>query len=161
MKINNLNIALLEKDKQHFILLSIGLTILILLAGILLFSFAKERLSTKLVLKQSTELQLQKNLISKNNSDLLITISDLKEAQREEDALLGLIVHDLKAPIGQIQSLIELLTQEVQPETLKKEDVRVYLKSMNLSFTRIDELISSIIHAHKVATDSNVQTHLN
>ena len=120
MKINNLNIALLEKDKQHFILLSIGLTILILLAGILLFSFAKERLSAKLVLKQSTELQLQKNLISKNNSDLLITISDLKEAQREEDALLGLIVHDLKAPIGQIQSLIELLTQEVQPETLKK-----------------------------------------
>ncbi len=32
---------------------------------------------------------------------------------------------------------------------------------MNLSFTRIDELILSIIHAYKVATDSNVQTHLN
>jgi|TARA_B110000879_G_scaffold15764_2_gene19410 hypothetical protein len=32
---------------------------------------------------------------------------------------------------------------------------------MNLSFIRIDELISSIINAHKTATTPNVKTHLN
>ncbi len=161
MKVNNLNVALLEKDKQQFVLLSTGLSTLIILAGLLLFFFAKERRTSNLITSQSIKLERQKNLISKNNVDLLITISDLKDAKREEEALLGLIVHDLKAPIGQIQSLIELLTEEMKPETLKKEDVRVYSKSMNLSFTRIDELISSIINAHKTATNPNLKTHLN
>lgn len=161
MKINNLNIALLEKDKQRFILLSIGLFALSILGGILLFLFVKERKTSKLVNKQAEELQIQKNLILKNNADLLITISDLKEVEREEQALLGLIAHDLKAPIGQIQSLIELLTGEIEPKTLNKEDVRVYLKTMDLSFARIDELISSIIQTNKSSSDLNVKTHLN
>ncbi|MAZ35906.1 MAG: hypothetical protein CL842_00455 [Crocinitomicaceae bacterium] len=161
MKINNLNIALLEKDKQRFILLSIGLFALSILGGILLFLFVKERKTSKLVNKQAEELQIQKKFISKNNADLLITISDLREAEREEEALLGLIAHDLKAPIGQIQSLIELLTGEIEPKTLNKEDVRVYLKTMNLSFARIDELISTIIQTHKSSSDLNVKTHLN
>jgi hypothetical protein len=74
MKVNNLNIALLEKDKQQFVLLSTGLTTLIILAEILLFFFAKERRTLNLITSQSRKLERQKNLISKNNLDLLITI---------------------------------------------------------------------------------------
>ncbi|MFT6137306.1 MAG: hypothetical protein ACJASM_000045 [Salibacteraceae bacterium] len=74
MKVNNLNVALLEKDKQQFVLLSTGLTTLIILAEILLFFFAKERRTLNLITSQSRKLERQKNLISKNNLDLLITI---------------------------------------------------------------------------------------
>ncbi|MFQ3325527.1 MAG: hypothetical protein ACI8YC_000155 [Salibacteraceae bacterium] len=74
MKVNNLNVALLEKDKQQFVLLSTGLTTLIILAEILLFFFAKERRTLNLITSQSIKLERQKNLISKNNLDLLITI---------------------------------------------------------------------------------------
>jgi|TARA_B110000879_G_scaffold15764_2_gene19409 hypothetical protein len=74
MKVNNLNVALLEKDKQQFVLLSTGLTTLIILARILLFFFAKERRTVNLITSHSIKLESQKNLISKNNVDLLITI---------------------------------------------------------------------------------------
>jgi uncharacterized membrane protein len=83
MKVNNLNVALLEKDKQQFVLLSTGLTTLIILAEILLFFFAKERRTLNLITSQSRKLERQKNLISKNNLDkILKTLREKKKKKR-------------------------------------------------------------------------------
>lgn len=161
LKLSQLNQAILEKESQNLYLTLIGLFALIILAAIILIVFLKERRISKIAMKQAEELEKQHDLLVKKNEDFLITISDLKEARREEDLLRGMIAHDLKSPIGQIQSLIELLTLEISPKTLQNEDVKTYLNTLELTFKRIDELIASIISAHKSSNKLKSSLELN
>jgi signal transduction histidine kinase len=113
---------------------------------------------TSEILKKNIELELQKNDILKKNEILLQhkneieaqanTLKEQKEELNEsiasKDKLFSIISHDLRAPLGNIKNMIDLLTEHPERFDLEKRN-RIFENFSSISkstFYLIDNLLN-------------------
>ncbi|WMN12439.1 HAMP domain-containing sensor histidine kinase [Marivirga salinae] len=116
--------------------------LLAVLLSLLIFGFIKyrtHRLSItnkkleKIVKKRTSELRSQKERLKQANEEL-------KTINNELDNFVYRSSHDLVAPLKSLRGLISVAEMSDRPE-----DIREYFKYMNVSITKLEEFIKSIM----------------
>ena len=88
----------------------------------------------------------------KNNLKISKTNKELQETNREKDALMGIVAHDLRTPISQIKGLVKLLEME---EKLPKSQLEI-LENLNKAITHGDVLISELLELNNIENQKNI-----
>lgn len=88
----------------------------------------------------------------KTNIKISKTNLELKEINREKDALMGIVAHDLRTPISQIKGLVKLLEME---ENISPNQVEI-INNLNKSITHGDVLISELLELNNIENQVNV-----
>lgn len=96
---------------------------------------------------------LRQNLISSNNElnnksrELHKAIADLKILNEQKNQFIGIAAHDLRNPIGSINSLCELMIEE---SWLSSDEQRDFLKLIHEASGRLLELLSELLDIAKI-----------
>ncbi|WP_375579466.1 ATP-binding protein [Marivirga tractuosa] len=116
--------------------------LLVLIVGLLIYGFIKyrtHRLSfankklEKIVKERTSELRSQKERLKEANEEL-------KTINNELDNFVYRSSHDLVAPLKSLRGLISVAGMSHNPEEIKE-----YFKLMNISITKLEEFIKSIM----------------
>jgi two-component system, sensor histidine kinase and response regulator len=81
--------------------------------------------------------------ISTRNNELTVALAKLAELNREKSELMGIVAHDLKNPIGAVQTLSDMMLMD--DESLDAEERTKFLRLINGSSARALELINSVL----------------
>lgn len=108
----------------------------ILLTIGLLFSFYYSRINRL----KKTEALLQKE-VSKQTKELVENNKKLEELDREKDGIIGIMAHDLRGPLNNIQGLSQLLESN---ENLDEEQ-KTYIGYINKSVKSGNSLITDLL----------------
>ena len=94
-----------------------------------------------MVYRNSKKLKLKNKKITDQKNEIERKNEDLHSLNEEKNNLIGIVAHDLKSPINQIQGLLSLIkmTSKVDDESIK------YLDMMERSSLRLNEMISKIL----------------
>lgn len=123
----NLDLQQKEFENKFFLLFSLSL---ILFCGMLFFYFKKAK---------------------KDNEKITNTNNELKEINREKDALMGIVAHDLRTPISQIKGLVKLLEMEESVSKSQKDIVENLYKAISHG----DVLISELLELNTLENQNN------
>lgn len=86
----------------------------------------------------------------RNSQEISETNKQLIEINREKDALMGIVAHDLKTPISQIKGLVNLLNLT---ENVSDEQIEI-LKNLNKAISHGDVLIGELLELNEIENDS-------
>ncbi|QWX83006.1 GHKL domain-containing protein [Cellulophaga sp. HaHaR_3_176] len=89
---------------------------------------------------KNTEVMLQKE-VSKQTKELVENNKKLEELHREKDGIIGIIAHDLRGPLNNIQGLSQLLESN---ENLDEKQ-KTYLSYINKSIKSGNSLITDLL----------------
>tara|TARA_R110002020_G_scaffold921_8_gene4602 strand:- start:12226 stop:14175 length:1950 start_codon:yes stop_codon:yes gene_type:complete len=92
----------LELNRRLIILVGLGS---VLILGLLIWLF----LLNRNIKKYNADLILQKQQIHKQNEDLEAKSLQLQEINQTKNKLFSIIGHDLRGPVGQVKSIVDLL----------------------------------------------------
>ncbi|MDB2606351.1 ATP-binding protein [Zobellia sp.] len=92
-----------------------------------------------------TEVMLQKE-VSKQTKELLENNRELKELHREKDGIIGIVAHDLRAPLNNIHGLTQLFEDN---ENLDEEQ-KTYIGYINKSVKSGNSLITDLLFMSNV-----------
>lgn len=95
----------IKKDTSKILYLSIIAVVCLVMALIFFLFYRKFK-------NQSNLLTVQKNLISKQIIELESQNNKLEQINQEKNDLIGVVSHDLKAPLNRAQALIDLIVQD-------------------------------------------------
>ncbi|MCE7053848.1 tetratricopeptide repeat-containing sensor histidine kinase [Algoriphagus sp. AGSA1] len=99
---NEIQATRLTMNKKIMLLVGIGLALILGLLIRLYFLNRKIR-------KYNASLILQKQQIHRHNIDLEIKSRELQEINQTKNKLFSIIGHDLRGPVGQVKSIVDLL----------------------------------------------------
>lgn len=114
---------------------------MIIVTGFLLYTFKNQR-RLRLLL---SALEDQKNDIQKKNKAL-------EKLNSDRDALIGVIVHDLKNPLSSISGLVEVMSMNELDE-----ENRSLLSMIDISSKKMQRLVNNLLDIKKVER-SDIQT---
>jgi ligand-binding sensor domain-containing protein/signal transduction histidine kinase len=110
----------------------------------------KMQLLEEIVEERTLELARQKNMVLEKNHQLEQSRMDLEhinqeliEINKEKNHLIGVVAHDLKSPLNQINGLIEVM--RMMGENLSKDEREEYNGYIQNSVTRLNNMISQIL----------------
>ncbi|QSE96864.1 sensor histidine kinase [Fulvivirga lutea] len=91
------------------------------------------------ITQMHTELQNQKNEILEKNEELI-------NLNNEKNNLIGIVAHDLKSPLNQIEGLVSLikLTSQLEGETLQ------FVETISTSVGRLNAMITKILDTEAI-----------
>ncbi|GAB3930295.1 ATP-binding protein [Mucilaginibacter myungsuensis] len=147
------NVALIKTQHRTIALLVTFLLVaVVFLFVIFIYYRQKNRLNNKLHV-QHKELGLQKQLIEAQRADL-------QEVNKLKDKLLGIIGHDLRTPIANLSSIIDLFAEDyVTADEVKKLmlDIAPVVKGAELTLSNLMDFASGQIKGQTVsATNINL-----
>lgn len=119
--------------------------------GFYYFQINAERRKTKKLAKkvkertfkieeQKNKLSTQTDQLSQTNKKLNWKNDQLTELNQEKNLLMGVVAHDLKAPLGQITMLLDLVASEKDSEQSNK-----HFEMINESIAKQNEMITRIL----------------
>ncbi len=85
------------------------------------------------------------NTIEEQKNNLFVRNQKIEKLNTERQALMGVIVHDLKNPIAIISGFLELIEDEYVSDSNKK-----YLSHINQANTRMKSLVTSLLDIHEL-----------
>lgn len=136
----------IKKDAFKIIYLSIAAVLFLLMSMFFFFFYRK-------FAKQSVELTVQKNLISKQVLELENQNQKLERMNQEKTDLIGIVSHDLKAPLNRAQALIDLIIMdETSTFNITQQNLFQKLKS---EITDEKALITEILNAELLEIEIN------
>jgi len=91
--------------------------------------------------EQKNELSLQTDQLLQVNKKLNLKNDQLTELNQEKNLLMGVVAHDLKAPLGHITMLLEIEASEKDSEQSKK-----HFEMINKSIAKQNEMITRILN---------------
>jgi signal transduction histidine kinase len=125
----NLDLQQKEFENKFFLLFSLSLS---LFCGMLFFYFKKAK---------------------KDNEKITNTNNELQEINREKDALMGIVAHDLRTPISQIKGLVKLLEMELNVSSNQIE----IIENLNKAITHGDVLILELLELNNIENQNNTE----
>lgn len=136
----------IKKDAFKIIYLSAAAVIFLIMA--MFFYFFYRKFAT-----QSVELTFQKNLITKQILELEKQNQKLERLNQEKTDLIGIVSHDLKAPLNRAQALIDLISLD-KTSNFNPTQLNLFQK---LKSEIIDEkaLITEILNAELLEIEIN------
>jgi|GEM_PF-1080901 len=93
--------------------------------------------------RKNTALQ---KLIDKRTEELKHSNEELKALNQEKDSLIGIVAHDLKSPLNQIQGLISLVHLNGKLD----DESALYVDKMKDSAVRMNEMITKILDVNAI-----------
>lgn len=117
-------IELALRGKQNLIIwiLCIGLTLVAIVAGILIWSVFSRSKALKKVQESSRIIQSQYD-------QLKMQKERLEDLNREKDGLIGIVAHDLKSPLSKTMALVELVMSQGGINDQQKHALEMVLKT--------------------------------
>lgn len=94
-------------------------------------------------LLETVRISFEHHDISTRNKELADALARLEELNREKSELMGIVAHDLKNPMGAIQTISDMMIH--QSEEFSVEEKENFLKLINDSSTRALDLIGSLL----------------
>ena len=125
----NLDLQQKEFENKFFLLFSLSLS---LFCGMLFFYFKKAK---------------------KDNEKITNTNNELQEINREKDALMGIVAHDLRTPISQIKGLVKLLEME---RNVSSNQIEI-IENLNKAITHGDVLILELLELNNIENQNNTE----
>lgn len=129
----NLNIQEKLNQNQRMLLIFLLIGVVITLFLLIIFMVTQRRLRSAI-----RKLELQKNQI-------FLKSVELERLNNDRNALLGVIVHDLKNPIATISGFVEVITTNgIDDENLK------YLQIIESSAQKMQGLVNALLNINKI-----------
>jgi signal transduction histidine kinase len=125
----NLDLQQKEFENKFFLLFSLSLS---LFCGMLFFYFKKAK---------------------NDNEKITNTNNELQEINREKDALMGIVAHDLRTPISQIKGLVKLLEME---RNVSSNQIEI-IENLNKAITHGDVLILELLELNNIENQNNTE----
>ena len=114
-----------------------AVTLLAILALLLYKNYStKQRINRKL-LEHQEEIRQQTERVEEKNRQL-------KVINEEKNEIIGLVAHDLRAPINQVMSVVNLMNYEKDGFS---SDMKTYLKIVDKATSRMKFMVSEILDA--------------
>jgi len=115
--------------------------ILMLILALVLYKnyITKQRVNRQLVVQQN-EIQNQTQKLEEKN-EMLRSLND------EKSEIIGMVAHDLRAPINQVISVVNLMQYE---ENGFSADMKKYVEILDKSSTRMKFMVSEILDAESI-----------
>jgi signal transduction histidine kinase len=89
----------------------------------------------------------------KDNEKITNTNNELQEINREKDALMGIVAHDLRTPISQIKGLVKLLEME---RNVSSNQIEI-IENLNKAITHGDVLILELLELNNIENQNNTE----
>ncbi|RJE70688.1 two-component regulator propeller domain-containing protein [Reichenbachiella sp. MSK19-1] len=96
------------------------------------------------VVKQKEELELQAQMLTQYNQDILTKNNLLEDLHRQKDGMIGVVAHDLRAPLNNIKGLIHLVTKSGETNEEQKKYIQLIRRLINQG----DLLISDLLYVN-------------
>ena len=100
--------------------------------------------------KQYAVIESQHEEITEKNDELGKKNETLEELNMEKNNMISVVAHDLKAPLGNIQGLVELI--KLDQQVLTKEQLK-YLELLKKVSTDTAEMIDIMLNVHRIESE--------
>lgn len=134
--------ALIEKEKSFSQILMTAIMFMVLLVILVVWLLYQNQ-------KNGKKIFLQKEVLKKAKENTDLINSNLKSINKEKEILVGMIAHDLKAPIDQIKGLMELTELDLKDAGKIPHDTEEYIATIHQSIERVYSLISKIVDSQR------------
>ena len=161
----------LEKDIENRKIIQrstfIGLALLAVLAVVLFIFFQSKRRSNRLLTEKTEQLEVANEEIKTINEEVTITNEELKTANESinrqnvelkelndvKNKLFSIISHDLRGPLGNILSVLELMVERKVPE----EEAKNILEHLKTETGEVSTLFDNLLYWAKSQMEKGIE----
>ncbi|WP_257667970.1 sensor histidine kinase [Parapedobacter tibetensis] len=137
-----------SQNRQHVILLIIGIVALLLVLSIVYLIYSNWQRSRQSI-KRLTALNKS---ISEKNEKLQLALLALQDSQQDNTRIIAMVAHDLRTPAANVQMSVDMLKQS---NGLLSTDDRDYLEIISKSTTQTLNLIQELMHSYEKDTSNS------
>lgn len=149
------NEAIIQRQRLQNIFLIVS-TLLVSVLGLMQWRHAKKRrFVNEQLIRQNREIENQRQEIVRQNEKLSKRNQELSDLNHEKDTLMGIVAHDLKSPLNQIQGLVNLMAMNANETS---DDRLTFVARLKEATTSGLDLITDLLDVHML--EENVQPHL-
>lgn len=157
--IENANLKLEKEEAVRKMLISgvIGTALLLLIIGVLFFNNSK---NIRLLIQKKNQIERHEESIQRQNIQLSDQNDQLVALNEEKNSLVKILAHDMRAPIGQIIGVANLLKDA--SNSIDEKQKQSLMDNVEKSARKADEMIRRILdadvleHKKKLASFGNV-----
>lgn len=139
-----INEAVIQKQKLQNIVLIVIVTFVSVIGFLLWINNKKRQDVNEQLMNQNLEIQKQREEIIRQNEKLSRRNQQLSDLNHEKDTLMGIVVHDLKSPLGRIRSIADLM----ELEGGLSEDQKTYIRMTREATQAGLDLITDLLDVH-------------
>ncbi len=92
--------------------------------------------------KMNLEIEVKKGKISEQNKKLSLTNKELKRLNEEKDNLIGIVAHDLRAPLNRSKGLAELVKMDGSLNIVQRKYIKMMINVCNEGIALTKDLLS-------------------
>ena len=140
----------LEDDFPDPQQLKLIVILLIIFAFVAIFGLTFVIRSYKELKKQYAIIESQHEEIAKKNDELGVKNEALEEINMQKNNMISVVAHDLKAPLGNLLGLVELIKLEEQLLTKDQLNYLDLLKKVSIDTT---EMVNVMLDVHRIESE--------
>jgi len=129
--------------------------LMIALAFLAIFGLVFVIRAYKVLKKQYRVIEQQHDEIAVKNKELAFINESLEELNMEKNNMISIVAHDLKAPLGNIQGLVELI--KLENESLSSNQIN-YLDILNKVSKDSTQMVDIMLDVHKIESELHQMT---
>ena len=130
--------------------LKIILILLIVFAFIAIFGLVFAIRSFRELKLQYRVIEQQHEEIAEKNKELAFKNESLEEINMEKDNMISIVAHDLKAPLGNIQGLVELIKLDQKVLTDNQNE---YIGMLNQVSRDAADMVDIMLNVHRIESE--------
>jgi signal transduction histidine kinase len=148
--LKNINLRLEQQQTLSNILIISSIIVFLLLVFIL-YLYIRNQKTTTLLLEQNRQIEQQKEDIRQKNEQLINRNAQLVTLNEEKNNLIRILAHDIRAPLGQIIMVADLVAQKMGPN-LSEVETKM-LTQVTANAERINQMVEKILDVDGIEED--------
>lgn len=140
--IKNANLKL-EEEKAYKRILLLGIGVVLLFLIIIIYFFYSNQKTTKLIIKQKDQIELQQKDIRQKNEQLINRNAQLLALNEDKNNLVNILAHDLRSPLNNILGLSGIMATDSKNLDDEQKD---YLDKIGITANRMNQMIHKILN---------------
>lgn len=124
--------------------------LVVLFAFVAIFGLTFVIRSYRELKKQFTVIESQHEEIAEKNEELASKNETLEELNMEKNNMISVVAHDLKAPLGNIQGLVELI--KLDEQVLTKDQLK-YLELLKKVSNDTADMVDIMLNVHRIESE--------
>ncbi|SMD32951.1 Signal transduction histidine kinase [Reichenbachiella faecimaris] len=139
--IKNANLKL-EEEKAYKRILILGIGVVLMFLIIIMYLFYNNQKTTKLIIKQKDQIELQQKDISQKNEQMMNRNAQLLALNEDKNNLVSILAHDLRSPLNNILGLSGIMIKDNKNLDEEQKD---YLDKISLTANGMNQMITKIL----------------
>jgi len=124
--------------------------LLVVFAFVAIFGLSFAIRSYRELKKQYTVIESQHEEIEEKSTQLAVKNETLEELNMEKNNMISVVAHDLKAPLGNIQGLVELI--KLDKQVLTNEQLK-YLELLKKVSSDTSVMVDVMLNVHRIESE--------